>query len=212
MGEAPPDRTGRARWDWDVKSCENLFNALHLTIKADGIRFVRRVGELGEHPRPLVVGFHDERDKERVLRADTRKTRFRDVDIAPDLTKTQREEDDAVRVEMVNRNKRMSSEDRSKNLAWAVVGPRGAKRLVKRRIDCEEEMAAGRRSRARQRPRPAAATSNEHHSIVELEGREQEDPGGQTPLEAVGRNRLGSKRGRGGSTEVDEPPQARAKH
>lgn len=217
MGEAPPDRTGRARWDWDVKSCENLFNALHLTIKADGIRFVRRVGELGEHPRPLVVGFHEERDKARVLRADTRKTRFRDVDIAPDLTKTQREEDDAVRVEMVNRNKRMSSEDRSKNLAWAVVGPRGAKRLVKRRIDCEEEMAAGRRSRARQRPRPdplqpAAATSNEHHSIVELEGREQEDPGGQTLLEEVGRNQLGSKRGRGGSTEVDEPPQARAKH
>jgi len=118
---------------------------------------------------------------------------------------------------MVNRNKRMSSEDRSKNLAWAVVGPRGAKRLVKRRIDCEEEMAAGRRSQARQRPRPdplqpAEVTSNEHHSILELEGREQEDPGGQTPLEAVGRNRLGSKRGRGGSTEVDEPPQARAKH
>ena len=101
-------------------------------MKTEAIRFVRRVGEIGDWPRPLVVGFHDKRDKLRVLRADTRKTCFSSVDIVPDLTKAQRQEEDNMRGEMVNRNKNMNSEDRAKNLAWVVVGPRGAKLLVKK--------------------------------------------------------------------------------
>jgi hypothetical protein len=216
MGEAPSDHVGRARWDWDIQSCDNLFKALHLPVKTDAIRFVRRVGESGAHPRPLVVGFHEERDKARMLRADTRKSCFSNVDIVPDLTKAQRQEEEDLRKEMINRNKRASSEDRAKNLAWVVVGPRGAKRLVKKHIDPEEEMATGRRNRQRQETAAAptqrqtttpavVATEVEMQDIEELD-QTQEPPG------AAMRGRLGSKRGRGGSADAEEPPPARAKH
>jgi hypothetical protein len=177
-----------------------------------------------------VVGFHEERDKVRVLRADTRKSCFRDVDIVPDLTKTQRQEEDAMRGEMISRNKRASSEDRAKNLAWVVVGPRGARRLIKKRIDMEEEMAAGRRSQgvtaAREQHRQPGVTAESrlrHMQTVtavhqqptvtaaevemglDLECLEQT----QEPPEMAARGQLGSKRGRGGSTDAEEPPQAR---
>ena len=45
VGEAPGDYSGRDRWDWDLASCRNLFRALKVPIKDDGVRFVRRVGE-----------------------------------------------------------------------------------------------------------------------------------------------------------------------
>lgn len=213
MGEAPPDCTGRARWDWDLQSCDNLFKALQIPIKIEAIRFVRRVGEPGPRPRPLVVGFHEERDKTRLLRVDTRRTRFSDVDIVPDLTKAQRQEEDDMRAEMVARNTNLCSEDRSKNLAWLVVGPRGAKRLVKKRIDYDEEIASGRRPPrgppvardSRPRPQAEAQPSGAEVEMVEVEAVSETllDP------PATGRGRLGSKRGRGGSADAEEPPQAR---
>ena len=208
MGEAPPDHAGRARWDWDIRSCENLFAALHIPVKAEGIRFVRRVGEAGGQPRPLVVGFHEERDRARVLRADTRRTQFSDVDIVPDLTKAQRKEEDDLRGEMVNRNRRMSSEDRSKNLAWVVVGPRGAKRLVKKYIDVTAEMANRRPPRRREEgvQRGPTLPASQPAGEVEMEDADAADLGPPAPVQ---RGRLGSKRGRGASADADEPPQAR---
>jgi hypothetical protein len=212
MGEAPPDHIGRARWDWDMKSCENLFAALHIPVKADRIRFVRRVGEAGSHPRPLVVGFHEEQDRARVLRADTRRTNFSDVDIVPDLTKAQRKEEDDLRAEMVSRNRELCSEDRAKNLAWVVVGPRGAKRLVKKFVDATEEMAAGRRPPRRRTewtgPASRLAPAGTRAAEVEMTGADAEADA-EVPPET--RGRLGSKRGRGESADADEPPQARQK-
>ena len=216
MGEAPPDQVGRARWDWDMKSCENLFKALHLPMGVEAIRFVRRVGEATGRPRPLVVGLHEERDKTRLLRADTRKTCFCDVDVVPDLTKAQRQEEEEMRAEMVRRNKQMPAEDREKNLAWMVVGPRGARRLVKKYINEEEERAAGRRARA---GRDTAAHSQVQRTAtpnqqpeMDVDATDETSGPTRTGTEPTGRNRLGSKRGRGGSAEAEEPPQTRAKH
>jgi hypothetical protein len=227
MVEAPQDHIGRARWDWDMKSCANLFQALRLNTKPQDIRFVRRVGELGDRPRPLVVVFHEEREKNRVLRADTRRSQFSDVDIVPDLTRAQRREEDDMRKEMVSRNRRMSSEDRAKNLVWSVVGPRGAKRLVKKFTDLEEERAGNRRpgrqqagSTVRDQPcvngprqrlaqeLPPRDAREEMDVTVDIEAAHEETQGVSAAVTAT-RARLGSKRGRGGSTEVEEPP---AKH
>lgn len=58
LGEASESVTGRGRWDWDIESCENLFAALNLNLSRENIKFCRWVGEYGEVPRPLVVGFH----------------------------------------------------------------------------------------------------------------------------------------------------------
>ena len=92
-------------------------------------------------------------------------------------------------------------------MAWVVVGPRGAKRLVKKRIVAEDEIKAGRRLLQRRgteadrgRPRPA-----EEEMDLEYLGGTQDPP-------ATTRGRLGSKRGRGESADAEEPPPARSKH
>ena len=89
-----------------------------------------------------MVGFYEEGDKSRLLRCDTRRTSFSEVDIGPDLTKQQRQEETNLKGEAVRRNMRMGDEDRAKNLAWLVVGPRGKKRLEKRFINMELERSS----------------------------------------------------------------------
>jgi hypothetical protein len=59
-----------------MMSCKNLFTALKLDVKTEGVKFCRRVGEPGGPPRPMIVGFHEERDRNAVLRSDTRNTNF----------------------------------------------------------------------------------------------------------------------------------------
>jgi len=157
MGEAPDDLAGRDRWDWDVKSCENLFRELNISLTAANVKFCRRLGKRGDRPRPMVVGLHDEKDKVKLLKCDTRKTRFSDIDIGPDLTKRQRQEEGDMRAEAARRNREVSDEDRAKNLAWTVVGPKGERRLVKRVIDVEIEM---RGANQRRRPGSRAATGH----------------------------------------------------
>ncbi len=88
MGKAAEGTTGRGRWDWDVRSCMNLFAALKINLaKEDCIKFCRRVGEPGAAPRPLVVGFYEEADRARLLRSDMRGTVFENVEVCPVLTK-----------------------------------------------------------------------------------------------------------------------------
>jgi hypothetical protein len=62
---------------------------------------------------------------------------------APDQTKRQKQEEMEMKAEAVRRNRDMPSEDRSKNLAWLVVGPRGDKRLIKRYVCLEMERREG---------------------------------------------------------------------
>jgi hypothetical protein len=112
MGEAEDHVKGRGRWDWDIQSCVNLFKALKINLKADSIKFCRRVGQPGDRARPLVVGFYDERDKTQLLRCDTRGTAFEDVEVYPDLTKMQRREEASLKEEEVRRNMDISVKDR----------------------------------------------------------------------------------------------------
>jgi len=111
------------------------------------------------------------------------------VDIGPDLTKKQRQEEANMKAEAVRRNMRMEDEDRSKNLAWQVVGPRGEKRLVKVYVDMEKERQSG----ARGRPAPRGSSIRG--------GR-----GGRTPPVASGANNLplGERRPQAAASEGAE--------
>jgi hypothetical protein len=154
MGEAPDEMTGFARWDWDMQSCRNLFEALGLDIQQQNVKFCRRVGDTETRPRPLVVGFYEEKDKIRVQRCDTRNTTFSNVEIGPDQTKKQKQEELEMKAEAVRRNRELGDTDRAKNLAWLVVGPRGEKRLVKKYVSLEAERGeAGSRGGWRGGPR-----------------------------------------------------------
>jgi len=154
MREAPAELSGLERWDWDLQSCGNLFSALKLNLQRDCIKFCRRVGEAGSNPRPMVVGFYDEGTKARVLRCDTRRSAFSHVEVGPDQTKKQKTEELEMKSEAVRRNRAMGDEDRAKNLAWLVVGPRGEKRLVKKYVSLESERrypsSQGRRDQERE--------------------------------------------------------------
>ena len=97
------------RKDWDLDSCDNIFEALGMrTVSREAVKFCRRVGERGEEPRPMLVGFHRKEDKNELMEKakDLRKTEFKEVTIVPDLTQQQRKEE-------------------------MVVGRKGEKRLVK---------------------------------------------------------------------------------
>jgi hypothetical protein len=169
IGEAPEERTGHERWDWDMKSCSNLFSALKLDVKMEGIKFCRRVGEPGGPPRPMIVGFYEERDRNIVLRCDTRGTNFKDVEIGPDQTKKQKQEEMDMKAEAVRRNREMPNEDRAKNLAWLVVGPRGEKRLVKKYVCLEMERRVGGGG-VRGRDRTSRGTAGRGRSLHTVTG------------------------------------------
>lgn len=48
LGEHKDERAeGKERWDWDVKSCTELFREFSLQLTAESIKFCRRVGERG---------------------------------------------------------------------------------------------------------------------------------------------------------------------
>lgn len=133
--------TYKERTEWDRKSIENICKALHLDIGGEAVKFSRRIGESGDTARPLLTGFHMEADKLNLLRVarNLMKTNYSDVNIVPDLTKKQREEEADLKVEAERRNRSLPVSDTSKNLHWVVVGARGERRLTKEKKDTERD-------------------------------------------------------------------------
>lgn len=134
VGEAEGDRPKvEEKREWDAKSCQNIFDALDLRLKASTFRYLRRIGEKGERPRPLLVGMRTTDDKELLLENAKylRDTHFSNIGISKDLTPQEVREEKEMEREAERRNKELSQEDRAKNLKWLVVGQKGEKRFVK---------------------------------------------------------------------------------
>ena len=141
--------TYKERTDWDRASIGNILRELKVEIKEEAVKFCKRIGEIGTAPRPLLTGFHVESDKVNLLRVakNLEDTCFSDVNIAPDLTKKQRDEEAELKKEAERRNKSLSENDVSKNLHWVVVGPRGERRLTKEKKDTEWSTTGRRMTR-----------------------------------------------------------------
>ena len=148
--------SGRERNDWERQWCQKIFNVLEIDMAEEDIKFCRRIGERGREPRPLVVGFYAERDRNVLLRRarNLEKTEHRDIQISQDLTKRQREEEGDLRKEAEKRNEQLTEDERSKNVIWAVVGARGEKRLVK--TTARDQYQSQQLTRGRGRGRPAS--------------------------------------------------------
>ena len=134
IGEAEGENNSiEERKNWDRQSCQNVFKALKLSINASSLKFLRRVGERGDRPRPLLVGMANMDDKEKLLANAKylRDTRLNKVGISADLTPRELQEEREMMAEAENRNKDLSEEELSKNLKWLVVGQKGEKRLIK---------------------------------------------------------------------------------
>ena len=151
------------RGEWDICSCENIFNAMKLPINRNAIKFCRRIGEQSEEPRPLMIGLTRESMKEDILDAasELRNTPFSEIGIVLDLTQEQGKDEAELVQEAAKRNGELTEEDKAKNLEWAVVGRRGEKRLVKGKVrerGTAPNWRGGRGGRGR-RGRPTMAAS-----------------------------------------------------
>jgi hypothetical protein len=128
------ERTGEERKAADLTSCNNIFNTIGLSEWTGDIKACRRIGERRDEPRPLLVILRCETTRTALLEAakHLRNTPYADVSIVPDLTPAQRQEEASLNQEMERKNKEeLTDEDIQKNLKWHVVGPRGARRLIK---------------------------------------------------------------------------------
>jgi len=132
IGEAESSNP-EERKDWDRKSCQNVFDAMKVRIGSTSLKFLRRIGEKGTRPRPLVVGMSSAMDKELLLQSSwkLKDTHLKEVGISPDLTPTELKEERELTAEAERRNKNLSQEDKAKNLKWMVVGQKGTKRMMK---------------------------------------------------------------------------------
>jgi hypothetical protein len=62
------ERSGERRAAWDMEKIVGIFVFLELGLTEEDVKFCRRVGERGEAPRALVVGFHTEAARGQILR------------------------------------------------------------------------------------------------------------------------------------------------
>ena len=118
--------SNKDRMEKDKVECERIFIAMGARTRAQDLRFCRRIGERGENPRPIVFGVDWETVKKHLLEKarELRHTNYDSVTIVPDLTKSQRRDEQDLRDEADQRNGQLTADDRAKNLKWLVVGHR----------------------------------------------------------------------------------------
>jgi hypothetical protein len=130
----PQAQSGEEQKQADLATLKTIFNVIGLSEWVGGVKLCRRLGERGDEPRPLVVYLRDEATRSMLLESarHLRSTAYTEVSIVPDLTQAQRQEEAELSTEMERRNKdELTNEDLQKNLKWQIVGPRGARRLIK---------------------------------------------------------------------------------
>jgi hypothetical protein len=179
VGEAEGERTTvEEKKEWDSKSCQNIFDALNLRLKAGSLRYLRRVGEKGDKPRPLIVGMRTTDDKELLLdnARYLRDTHMSNVGISKDLTPREIRDEKEMENEAERRNRDLSQDDRAKNLKWLVVGQKGEKRLIKtveRAAPTSQRGSRGGHSSRRYPPppRPGAGTTARECSATQARTR-----------------------------------------
>jgi hypothetical protein len=126
-------RGNRERIEKDKERCEKIFVAMKARTRKNDIRFCRRIGEMGDDPRPMVIGLENEEEKRHLLgRArELKNTKYSDISIVPDLTRKQRNREARMKEEAEEKNKGLTEEEKSRNIKWMVVGRRGEKRIIK---------------------------------------------------------------------------------
>ena len=97
----PKDRMER-----DKVECERLFIAMKARTRYQAVRFCRHVSERGSDPRPVVFGVYSEEEKRHLLEKsrELKYTKYENVTIVPDMTKSQRRGEQKLRDEADSRN------------------------------------------------------------------------------------------------------------
>jgi len=115
----------------DVSFCEYFFNGFNVGFDRDDICRVQRLGRRNEEdsPRPVLVQFGSRHIKnltmESLYKIKSMDSRFRNIIVAHDLTKKQREECKALVQEA-----KAKTDQESRDYMYRVRGPPGLMRMV----------------------------------------------------------------------------------
>ena len=168
------------RKKFDSKAIQRIFDTVKVKKDVEGdTKFMTRLGSAKDRPesaapRPLLIGFYNETDKNDVLKNAKllKGSKYEEISIVPDLTKRQRDEEDKLRKEANRLNEDLPEED-ALNWEWRLIGPRGSRKLQKVRIrkslhQTERRQQTGAVSRGRQkRPRPTTEEEEEMGGVEE---------------------------------------------
>jgi len=127
----------------DMSFCEHFFNGFNVRFERDDIRRVQRLGRRNEEsPRPVLVQFGSRHIKnlimESLYKIKSMDTRFRNIIVAHDLTKKQREESKALVQEA-----KAKTDQESGDYIYKVRGPPALMRLHSYRQHCAQRKPAG---------------------------------------------------------------------
>lgn len=123
--------------EYDINYVIDLFKFLGAPINKDGFKFIYRPGEkqTSGRPRPVIFCLTDPNLRTYILE-NTRKlanSTYSSISIIPDLTQEQRKEEDKLRKCAEQRNREMDPTEAT-NWEWVLIGMRGDRRMIKRRV------------------------------------------------------------------------------
>ena len=124
--EIKEERTKR-----DIKAVKEVASACGVNFEDSDVQHTRRLGKYdpGKMKRPLLVTVKNPDRKRELFKTahKIKESKFKDVRIANDLTKTERDKER----ELFNAAKRMQEEDLSGNFLYRVRGPPWARKVIK---------------------------------------------------------------------------------
>ena len=128
-------KEGKEREAADLEELQKVLDSIQAEVDLKTVvRWSRRLGERKDNgPRPLLLGFAESSAKEKILDKAHKlddDEEYKAIHIVQDLTKKQRDEEDAMRKEAASKNEAEGAES---NYHWKVVGRRGKRRVAKAR-------------------------------------------------------------------------------
>ena len=131
--------------DSDMEAVNNISSFLGVNLNSDtDIKFIYRVGVVGEKPRPLSLGLRNANHKDDILKRAWRlakNSKYQNISLAPDLTPQQVRCEKKLQSEADEKNKNMTA-DEAKNFVWKLIGTRGNRIL--RRVKMKDQLTQTR--------------------------------------------------------------------
>ena len=151
----PEGETAETRKAEDTDEVRNIFKVINNKVNTETeVKFMYRIGEKEKNsdnsdarPRPLLIGFKKSSSAENILSncKNLKNSDFDSISVVPDLTQRQRKGEQLMREEVQKRNEDRTEEE-SENWEYRMLGPRGQRKIVKCRINAQEQRIGEDRS------------------------------------------------------------------